>query len=133
MDASEYKNYTLGLIFYRFLSDKIENYVTKLLANDNVTYQEAWEDEEFREELKKELIKAIGYVIEPKYLFSTMIQYLCNDTVICAMYNEIIDAKTGKLIGSGIKNPDLAKEDIRTRKYPVCVEDGKVYLILEED
>lgn len=75
MDASEYKNYTLGLIFYRFLSDKIENYVTKLLANDNVTYQEAWEDEEFREELKKELIKAIGYVIEPKYLFSTMIQY----------------------------------------------------------
>ena len=49
------------------------------------------------------------------------------------MYNEIIDAKTGKLIGSGIKNPDLAKEDIRTRKYPVCVEDGKVYLILEED
>lgn len=69
----------------------------------------------------------------PACVFPLSDGWVCNDTVICAMYNEIIDAKTGKLIGSGIKNPDLAKEDIRTRKYPVCVEDGKVYLILEED
>ena len=30
MDASEFKNYILGLIFYRYLSEKTENYMNDL-------------------------------------------------------------------------------------------------------
>ena len=52
MDPSEFKNYILGFIFYRFLSNKVENYVNKLLKNDGISYEEAWEDEEFQGELK---------------------------------------------------------------------------------
>lgn len=29
MDASEFKNYILGLIFYRYLSQKVENHLRK--------------------------------------------------------------------------------------------------------
>ena len=47
MDASEFRNYILGLIFYRFLSEKIEEEVERLLSEDNISYSEAWQDEEF--------------------------------------------------------------------------------------
>ena len=51
MDASEFRNYILGLIFYRFLSEKAEQEYADALAN--ITYQEAWADEEYREDLKQ--------------------------------------------------------------------------------
>ncbi|MCP8615231.1 type I restriction-modification system subunit M [Salirhabdus salicampi] len=74
MEAYEFKNYILGLIFYRYLSEKTEFRVAKLLEEDNISYEEAWKDEEYREALSEELIQQIGYVIEPEYLFSNMIK-----------------------------------------------------------
>ena len=44
MDASEFKNYILGLIFYRYLSEKTENYMNDLLVDDGITYEEALSD-----------------------------------------------------------------------------------------
>lgn len=74
MEAYDFKNYILGIIFYRYLSEKIELRAESLLKNDNISYEEAWEDEEYREILIKELIEQRGYLIEPKYLFSSMIK-----------------------------------------------------------
>ena len=73
MDASEFRNYILGLIFYRYLSEKTEQRVVNLLEEDNITYDEAWKDPEYREGLKEELIAQIGYVIEPQDLYSAMV------------------------------------------------------------
>ena len=44
MDASEFKNYILGLIFYRYLSDKLLRFVNNELEEDGITYEEAWND-----------------------------------------------------------------------------------------
>ncbi|SBE93757.1 Type I restriction-modification system%2CDNA-methyltransferase subunit M [Staphylococcus aureus] len=74
MDASEFRNYILGLIFYRFLSEKAEQEYADALAGEDITYQEAWADEEYREDLKAELIDQVGYFIEPQDLFSAMIR-----------------------------------------------------------
>lgn len=41
MDASEFKNYILGLIFYRYLSEKTENYMDDLLKDDEISYEES--------------------------------------------------------------------------------------------
>ena len=46
MEAYEFKNYILGLIFYRYLSERTENYMKELLKDDDISYAEAWEDEE---------------------------------------------------------------------------------------
>lgn len=73
MDASEFRNYILGLIFYRFLSEKTEEQVEHLLSEDNISYQEAWENEEYKEAITEELVARIGFVIEPQYLYSKMI------------------------------------------------------------
>ncbi|HFK1429520.1 MULTISPECIES: type I restriction-modification system subunit M [Bacillus cereus group] len=74
MEAYEFKNYILSLIFYRYLSEKTETRVSKLLEEDNLSFEDAWKDKEMQEALAEELIQQIGYVIEPKYLFSNMIK-----------------------------------------------------------
>lgn len=80
MDASEFRNYILGLIFYRYLSEKTEEEVDKLLSDDNLSYEEAWQDEEYREAIEAELISQIGFVVEPQYLFSNFIRKIENQT-----------------------------------------------------
>ena len=76
MEAYEFKNYILGLIFYRYLSERTENYMKELLKDDDISYAEAWEDEEYRNGLKEESIDYLGYVIEPRYLFSHVIKMI---------------------------------------------------------
>lgn len=78
MDASEFRNYILGLIFYRFLSEKSEAEVAEALSGEDMTYEEAWADPEYREDLKGELLFTVGYYIEPQDLFSTMVKEIEN-------------------------------------------------------
>lgn len=75
MDASEFKNYMLGLIFYRYLSEQLVEYIDNQLKDDDTNYQEAWDDEEMRKEIVDDLTSdsGLGYVIEPQYLWSNMI------------------------------------------------------------
>ena len=82
MDASEYKNYLLGLIFYKFLSDKLLEKVVELADESQVEYAtldkqaelyiELLEDEDTRSDLKESLIDTLGYEIEPDYLFNVL-------------------------------------------------------------
>ena len=72
MEANEFKNYILGLIFYRYLSEKVEVKAAKLLEEDDLSYEEAWKDDEYRLALQGELISDIGYFIEPSSLYSTL-------------------------------------------------------------
>ena len=73
MDANEFKNYMLGFIFYRYLSEKLEMTLNELLEEDGINFQEAYQDEELIEDLKDEGIEKLGYFIQPKYLFSSVI------------------------------------------------------------
>mgnify|MGYP002650164290 FL=1 len=75
IDANEYKDYILGLIFYKFLCDNEEQYLRK----------DGWTDEDmpylvenYEDANAKETIEYcknnIGYFIEYKYLFSTWLK-----------------------------------------------------------
>lgn len=82
MDASEYKNYLLGLIFYKYLSDKLLQKVVGLADESleeydaadkqTVLYQELLSDEESKEDLIATIVDTLGYVIEPAYLFNVL-------------------------------------------------------------
>ena len=74
MDANEYKNYILGFIFYRYLSEKQENYLNEELKLDGITFQEACEDEEMLKDLEEDSVNTLGYFIQSEHLFSTIIE-----------------------------------------------------------
>ena len=99
MEANEFKNYILGLIFYRYLSEKVENRVEDLLSEDEISYSEAWEDEEYKEGLQEELVEQLGYLIEPKYLFSTLLQAIEENKFDIEMLQGAINDITESTIG----------------------------------
>ena len=74
MDAAKFKNYILGTIFYRYLSERTEQYMNKLLTNDNITYDEAVTNPAYSTIVFDWSMKNLGYVIEPKHLFRTLVQ-----------------------------------------------------------
>lgn len=75
MDASKFKNYILGIIFYRYLSERTENYMNnELLKNDGIQYEEAYNNNDLREMIEQWSIEALGYIIKPKYLFKNLIR-----------------------------------------------------------
>lgn len=75
MDASEFKNYILGVIFYRYLSERTEMYMTNLLKNDDgITYEEAFADDEYRPVVEEWSLSKLGYVIKPENLFRNLIR-----------------------------------------------------------
>ncbi|MEG1411221.1 MAG: type I restriction-modification system subunit M, partial [Terrisporobacter sp.] len=100
MEANEFKNYILGLIFYRYLSEKVESRVGNLLSEDDISYSEAWEDEEYREGLQEELLEQLGYFIEPKYLFSTLLQSIEDGKFDIEMLQGAINDITESTIGA---------------------------------
>lgn len=69
MDANEFRNYILGTIFYRYLSERTEMYMQEILENDGLTYEEAFGKEEYRPTVEKWSLDHLGYIIKPENLF----------------------------------------------------------------
>ncbi len=79
MNADEYKNYILGFIFYKYLSEKLENYVNaSLLVSENIKYSEVVESskegKEYIEHIKSACIEHLGFFLKPTELFSHLIK-----------------------------------------------------------
>ncbi len=79
MNADEYKNYILGFIFYKYLSEKLERYVNeKLLDQEDFTFTEIDETTEegqnILEEIKKASIGHLGFYLEPSELFASIVK-----------------------------------------------------------
>ena len=73
IDASEYKDYILGLIFYKFLSDTEVKFFTQTCEweeEDLVELVENYEDKNMKYAIE-ECQEYIGFFIEYKYLFNT--------------------------------------------------------------
>ena len=85
MEASEFKNYILSLIFYKYLSEKIEKVANRMLEDDNLTYSDGWKDSQMQDILKEELMRAIGYIIEPQYMFSELIKEIKKGIIILVL------------------------------------------------
>ena len=78
MSAGDFMYYTLGFIFYKYLSEKIEKTADDILKDDGVSFKQAWNsgDEELKEALKEECIQDLGYFVEPEFLYSTIISMI---------------------------------------------------------
>lgn len=100
MEASEFKNYILGLIFYRYLSEKVENRAIELLKDDkDMTYLKAWNNEDYRGVLKETLQKQIGYYIEPQYLFNNLLASIETNDFEIELLQKAINNITNSTMG----------------------------------
>ena len=83
IDANEYKDYILGLIFYKFLSDTEVKYFREVCdweEDELPELVENYEDPNMRNAIT-ECQEHIGFFIEYKYLFSTWLKKDSNFSV----------------------------------------------------
>lgn len=72
VDASEFKDYTLGLLFYKFLSDKSVSITKEMFPEENLSYEELIAlDEEF---VTDAIIEKLGCIVPPEYTFEKIME-----------------------------------------------------------
>ncbi len=74
MGADEFRDYILGFIFYKYLSEKIQLYADDLLEADGIKYASIDEDTpkngEIIEAVQVNAVDKLGYFLKPNELFS---------------------------------------------------------------
>lgn len=123
MDPDEFKNYILGFIFFKYLSERLQNQIEEEL--DSINDIKNLSDNELSE-LKDEVIETIGYYFNSKYLFSKIIKDINNGEkshivdFLSKAFNEIVDSTIGRESNDDFKglfsdinlhNPKLGSDD----------------------
>jgi len=76
MDADEFRDYILGFIFYKYLSEKMEIYANNILKEDKILYLSIDEDTDigtqYLEAIKEEALAKLGYFLKPSELFKQL-------------------------------------------------------------
>ena len=74
MDADEFRDYILGFIFYKYLSEKMLIYADEILEEDGIKYTSLDESTEegkaYLQAVHDEAIDKLGYFLKPSELFS---------------------------------------------------------------
>jgi type I restriction enzyme M protein len=78
MDADEFRDYILGFIFYKYLSEKMQLNANKILkdSGETILYQDideaTDEGKEYLQAIKDETVEGLGYFLKPSELFSSI-------------------------------------------------------------
>ena len=105
MDADEFRDYILGFIFYKYLSEKMEHYANELLAVDGIAYvdidESSDEGREYLEAISDESIDKLGYFLKPSELFSQVAERgnSNQNTIIIEELGEILSSIANSTMG----------------------------------
>lgn len=87
MDANDYKSYLLGMVFYKYLSDKMLFYVAETMEEPTDDLQEAlslyrgyYEDEGTHADLLEVIKSEMSYAIEPDLTFTALVNRVNDGT-----------------------------------------------------
>jgi type I restriction enzyme M protein len=74
MNADEFRDYILGFIFYKYLSEKMEIFANDILKQDKIKFREITpktaQADDFLEAIKEEALEKLGYFLRPEELFT---------------------------------------------------------------
>lgn len=102
MDASEYKNYILPFMFYRYLSENQDEY---LKENGLEEYYEVTDSEE-KEDYLEEISRGIGYAIAPEYIWAQLVSKIENHQIKASDFQDMLDS-----FNLNAKRNPVAEED----------------------
>ena len=76
MGADDFRDYILGFIFYKYLSEKMHTYADKILKPDGILYSDIDETNEtgqaYLSAVREDAIEYLGYFLKPSELFSQL-------------------------------------------------------------
>lgn len=76
MNADEFRDYILGFIFYKYLSERMQLYADLILKPDGIVFTDIEENspegEEFIDAIREEALDELGYFLKPSELFSAI-------------------------------------------------------------
>ena len=76
MNADEFRDYILGFIFYKYLSERMEIYANDILKPDGIVFTDIDENSEIGKEyiaaIREETLEKLGYFLKPSELFSAV-------------------------------------------------------------
>lgn len=111
MDASEYKNYILAFMFYRYLSEHQEQYLVKNNVLDveegetiNASYKRQAVGEDLDEYLE-DISSSLGYAIAPDDTWQSLVDKIEDSQIVPSDYQTIFDNFN--------KNAGLNKEAVK--------------------
>ncbi|NQZ10139.1 MAG: type I restriction-modification system subunit M [Algicola sp.] len=94
MSADEFRDYILGFIFYKYLSERMHQYADNILKPDGITFDsidETTDDgNELLEALKVEAIDHLGYFLKPTELFHVLAEKGKNGEFIIEPLGEVL-------------------------------------------
>lgn len=85
MDADEFRDYILGFIFYKYLSEKMEDYANDILAEDGLSYFQIVgmaNEADYVEAIRDEAIDKLGYFLRPEELFAEIAKRGANNFIL---------------------------------------------------
>lgn len=98
MDATEYRDYILGYMFYRYLSERQEQHMIHqeiVIPEEGQSVNDAYANEATGDDLNDylyEIASSLGYAIEPKYTWASIMERVHNNTIAPADYQEMLDS-----------------------------------------
>jgi type I restriction enzyme M protein len=104
MDASEYKNYILPFMFYRYLSENQDDY---LQANGLEEFYEVTDEAE-KEDYLEEISKGIGYAIDPAYTWGKIVSKIENHKIKASDFQDMFDAFNKNAKRNAVAEADFA-------------------------
>lgn len=72
MDADEFRDYILGFIFYKYLSEKQHLFANELLETEDIKDYASITDAEDLDAIKEESLEKLGYFLTPDEIFSAI-------------------------------------------------------------
>ena len=80
MDANDYKSYLLGMVFYKYLSDKMLFFVAETMEEGTDSLEDAlevyrnyYEDADTHEDLVSVMNNELNYIIKPDLTFTALV------------------------------------------------------------
>ena len=74
MNADEFRDYILGFIFYKYLSEKMNIFADEILKQDKIKFRaitpKTTKGNEFIQAIKEEALEKLGYFLKREELFT---------------------------------------------------------------
>ncbi|MET3558752.1 type I restriction enzyme M protein [Streptococcus rupicaprae] len=100
VDGWDFKQYVLGVLFYRFISENFAHYI----GGGELDYANEVTDDQITPEVIDDAVKTKGYFIKPSELFANVVKSARQNENLNTNLKDIFDAIEGSAVGYASEN-----------------------------